>query len=274
MESTGVSREAYLLTWNPRTWAWNDLEEMVATTAQGRPVDLCWSCGTKRIEPGDRLFLMRQGVEPRGVMGAGWATSEPYETEHYDDDRRELGDTMWGVDVRLDRIFNPEVDEILRLAQLRTGRLAAVNWATQMSGIRIKQGLDELERLWAELIGFYGIGSEQDATSVGAIEGEQRVVLTRHRAREHWLRDKKIAQAKMANDGRLPCEVCGFDFLRTYGEQGRDYAQVHHLEPLGDRTKPSRTLLADLVVLCANCHVMVHRNGGNLPLKSLLSRSK
>jgi 5-methylcytosine-specific restriction protein A len=268
------SIDAYLLTWNPRTWTWDDLEQEVEQTARGRPVVHSWSTGgAKRIKPGDRLFLLRQGPEPRGIMGAGWATSEPYENGHWDAERREQGDTSLGVDVRFDRIFNPEVDEIVPLARLRTGPLAAVHWATQRSGIRIKQGLDELERLWAELIGLYNV-TQSDAGALGAVEGEQQVVLNRHRARERWLRDEKIAQVKAENNGRLPCEVCGFDFLRTYGELGRDYAQVHHLKPLADRAKPSQTLLADLAVLCANCHVMVHRYGGNLPLDSLLSRSE
>ena len=69
----------------------------------------------------------------------------------------------------------------------------------------------------------------------------------------------------------LPGQVCGFDFHEMYGEIGRDYAQVHHLKPLSDRTKPSLTMLSDLAVLCANCHVMVHRGGEIRLLGSLLA---
>ena len=101
------------------------------------------------------------------------------------------------------------------------------------------------------------IGDEEP----GAYQGELRVALSRHRARERWLRDEKIAQVKGVNGGRLPCQTCGFDFFEVYGEIGRDYAQVHHLKPLSDRTKPSLTRLSDLAVLCANCHVMDHRGG-------------
>src|SRR5438309_5219738 len=111
-----------------------------------------------------------------------------------------------------------------------------------------------------------------DPDGLGAIEGGLRVALARHRARERWLRDAKITRAKEAHDGRLPCEVCGFDFFEVYGEVGRDYAQVHHLKPLGDRTKPSLTRLDDLTVLCANCHVMVHVGHQVLPLELLLTQ--
>jgi hypothetical protein len=164
------------------------------------------------------------------------------------------------VDLRFERIFNPEVDEILKLDRPRDGPLASVNWSTPASGIQIKQGTHDLDRLWGDLVGLYG-GVQVGIEDAGALEGETRMTLCRHRARERWLRDEKIAQWKAAHDGRLPCEVFGFDFFEFYGEIGRDYAQVHHLKPLGDRTRPSMTQLDELTVVCANCHVMAHRGG-------------
>jgi predicted HNH restriction endonuclease len=63
---------------------------------------------------------------------------------------------------------------------------------------------------------------------------------------------------------------CGFDFEAVYGELGRNYAQVHHLKPLGDRTTPSETKLSDLVIVCANCHAMIHRSGKRRSLENLI----
>jgi hypothetical protein len=166
--------------------------------------------------------------------------------------------------------LNPEVDEILTMDKLQDAPLASVNWATPASRIQIKQGTDDLERIWRELVGLYG-GVPVGVEDAGALEGGLRMPLCRHRARERWLRDEKIAQVKAAYDGRLPCEVCGFDFFEVYGEIGRDYAQVHHLKPLGDRTKPSLTTLNELAVVCANCHVMTHRAGQVWPLDQLLA---
>src|SRR4051812_1432251 len=80
LESVESAAGTYLLTWNPNNWPWDDLEFVAGKTAEGRHVDDRWSCGnTKRIRAGDRLFLLRQGVEPRGIMAAGWATSMVYE---------------------------------------------------------------------------------------------------------------------------------------------------------------------------------------------------
>lgn len=258
--------DTFLLTWNPRNWAWDDLDEMVARTARGEPVEDHWSCGnTRRIRTGDRLFLMRQGVEPRGIMAAAWARSATYEGPHWDEARRDRGDTALRVDLRFDRILHPDLDEILTLDRLGDGPLASVNWATPASGIQIREGTAELERLWAGLVGIYG-PAEVDAEGAGAVEGELRLALHRHRARERWLRDRKLDEAKAIHGGRLPCEVCRFDFFEAYGDMGRDFAQVHHLKPLADRTRPSQTSLDDLAVVCGNCHLMIHRGNQARPL--------
>ena len=266
VESTATT---FLLTWNPNNWPWDNLEEQVRTTAAGRPVDDHWSCGnTKRIKLGDRVFLLRQGVEPRGIMAAGWAASASYEGLHWDAERRNRGDIALHVDVRFERILNPDYDEILSLEALQVGPLRSVNWSTPASGIQIREGVEHLERLWAQRVGVHQTIADE---AFGAIEGESLVALGRHRAREQWLRNEKIAEFKNANGGRLPCQACQFDFFQAYGEIGRDYAQVHHLKPLSDRTKPSLTKLNDLAVLCANCHVMIHRGDKVRTLEELMS---
>lgn len=258
----------YLLTWNPNKWQWSYLEEQVFAITRGHRVDERWSCGTtKKIQAGDRLFLSRQGPEPRGVMAAGWAISGPRQEPHWDPERQARGEECLFVQVRFDRILNPEYDEILTLDRLRDGPLGSVHWNTQTSGIQINHGVDDLERLWAELVDSHHDLDDQDSE---AIEGEARLASRRHQKREGWLRNEKIAQVRAENAGRLPCQACGFDFFAAYGETGRDYAQVHHLNPLSDRTKPSSTRLSDLAVLCANCHVMVHRGGKNRSLNGLV----
>jgi len=69
--------------------------------------------------------------------------------------------------------------------------------------------------------------------------------------------------------------VCGFDFSSTYGEYGKDYIEIHHTEPIhlsdmrGMKTTVSKAL-NKLVLLCSNCHSMIHRKKGRmLPVKNL-----
>lgn len=92
------------------------------------------------------------------------------------------------------------------------------------------------------------------------IEAEEGRLLTRQhvqRERSRSLVEKKKA-AVMQATGKLACEVCDFDFHAVYGERGRGFIEAHHTKPLNTLTPGSKTTLDDLVILCANCHRMIH----------------
>lgn len=98
---------------------------------------------------------------------------------------------------------------------------------------------------------------QDDGTDDGTEEGgllERRSVA---RERDPKLRAKKIRAARK-DRGHIACEVCGFDFERAYGSRGAGYAECHHVVPL-HVSGPTTTYLRDLVLLCANCHRMIHR---------------
>ena len=99
-------------------------------------------------------------------------------------------------------------------------------------------------------------------------EGDTRIGL--HLERE---RDQAIVKAKKASvlaDGNgLPCEACGFDFSKAYGEHGLRFIECHHLVPLSSLTQVRTTSLQDLALVCANCHRMIHRRKPWLSLDEL-----
>lgn len=95
-------------------------------------------------------------------------------------------------------------------------------------------------------------------------EGEMRRRFVVHRKREKKLRQEKIDAHMAKNYGKLICEVprCGFDFESKYGKLGQGYAQVHHLKPLSKvEHEGTKNTIDDLAVVCANCHVMIHKGG-------------
>ncbi len=57
------------------------------------------------------------------------------------------------------------------------------------------------------------------------------------------------------------CEACGFDFVKVYGDLGKDFIEAHHLTPIStiDIGKFKVNLDSDFVVLCSNCHSMIHK---------------
>ena len=88
------------------------------------------------------------------------------------------------------------------------------------------------------------------ANSYAAVEGRRKLVL--HLVRE---RNQALVAAKKASVLNHACEICGFDSMKTYGE---DYCEVHHLTPLAQLDVDAETTLDDLAVVCANCHRIIH----------------
>ncbi|MFF3018697.1 HNH endonuclease [Streptomyces sp. NPDC057939] len=88
---------------------------------------------------------------------------------------------------------------------------------------------------------------------------EGRLLYRRHRARERSraLRRKKI-DSVVGRGMSLACEACDFDYEEVYGERGKDYIEVHHVVPLHEAGE-GITRLADLALICASCHRMIHR---------------
>lgn len=85
--------------------------------------------------------------------------------------------------------------------------------------------------------------------------------LTRiHKSKE---RNPKVVQRKkkkvLSTNGKLACEVCGFDFAKIYGQLGYGFAECHHIVPVSQLTDGQKTKLSDLAIVCANCHRMLHK---------------
>jgi len=112
---------------------------------------------------------------------------------------------------------------------------------------------------------------EKDVFPEGHILTKQHVLRERNRAAVAAKMDQVLRR-----DGRVSCEVCNFDFLEFYGELGRGFAECHHIVPLAETAFGRTTRLSDLVIVCANCHRMLHRGRPVLTvdgLKSIITRS-
>lgn len=141
-------RRAFLLTYNPVLWTFDpvDIEVIIDATTAGRTVDDRWATGGRStgISPDDRLFLLRQGVEPRGIIGSALASSPIYPEPHW---RREGGMANY-LDLRWDAFVDP--DEPLPFAVLRQ-EMPDQHWSPKGSGTQIRSAVvDELEQLWVE----------------------------------------------------------------------------------------------------------------------------
>lgn len=85
-------------------------------------------------------------------------------------------------------------------------------------------------------------------------EGQQRLVFTTRYERKPQLRSQAI---KIHG---TTCMACGFNFEEVYGIRGKDYIEVHHIKPLSQNDESVEVDPAsDLIVVCANCHRIIHR---------------
>lgn len=87
-----------------------------------------------------------------------------------------------------------------------------------------------------------------------SFEGAKKEKLISYYERNPIIRARAIAYHGVT------CCVCGFNFERFYGKRGRNYIEVHHVIPISKFNKEIEVdPKSDMVVLCSNCHRMIHR---------------
>jgi len=244
----------YLLTWNPKRWHWwDDFDEVIEERRPDGTFVMRWSCGnTKSIRKGDRLFLIRLGKEPKGIMASGWATSTPYLQPHWDEAKARMGKLTLYVDAVFNQLLNPD-EQILSRRELNRGILSKMYWDSQSSGVIIPEDVAEaLEGEWAMLL--RQPPRIMPPTEPFAIEGTMTETVRYVRGRSKHLREQALAAANGI------CCVCDKDYSELLGGKGVRVLQAHHIKQLAASDAPRVTQLSDLAVVCANCHTLIHMN--------------
>jgi len=85
----------------------------------------------------------------------------------------------------------------------------------------------------------------------------------KRRVRYHKVieRNPKLARETKRILG-FKCMACGFDFKQKYGELGKEFIEAHHKTPISQLPLDGTVKLSpkdDFIVLCSNCHSMIHR---------------
>lgn len=248
--------KTFLLLWNPDKWEWTSLESDIKNISLTGRSTQRWSCGvTKSIRPGDRVFLLRTGKEPRGIIGAGFAFTEPFYDKHWGDVTREA----LFIEADFDTLLDADIEPILTLDRLES-ELTGQNWHPQASGTSVLEGIIErLESMWFEFLPQKELAEDPqpllDLKKDGIFfEGAPTEVrLTRYERNPY-------ARKKCIEHHGYSCSVCGFNFGQRYGEFGDEYIHVHHIERIADKGKVySVDPINDLIPVCANCHAIIHR---------------
>ncbi|MFC1882350.1 HNH endonuclease [Thermodesulfobacteriota bacterium] len=219
----------------------------------------------REFKIGDIVFMWRATIDS-GVVALGRIAELPTQHDNvlYPD---ALGDDLWiGQGDRPSEIMvGVNIDEVrLTIAEGMIPRPVLKNHAILSSSriIRQKTGsvfllsLDEVKcllSLWA------GVSEFEASESEFAIEGNLKI-------RQHYSRERsqKIIDLKkdtfLETHDSLVCELCDFNFSEAYPETlGENYIEVHHIKPVSEMQSNERTTLDDLMLVCSNCHRMIHR---------------
>lgn len=99
-------------------------------------------------------------------------------------------------------------------------------------------------------------------------EGLESFKTHRHLERDGKMPHKAKAK-RLAETGKLECDICGMDFHRFYGELGHGFIEAHHTVPVSKLNGAAKTKISDLALVCSNCHRMLHRGSTLLTIENL-----
>ena len=266
----------YLFTWNPDKWDWCDLKENIRSLNSVGYFEKSWSCGnTKSIRKGDRVFLVRLGRDPKGIMGSGYAKSSYYVAPHWDETETKSANY---VDISFDILIDPESSKILDEDSLKSiDQKGIQKWFPQKSGTSIKpELLSLLEEDWFNLIKENKQISSSFVSEQESVNAEKSFKEGRSRdvTQARYERNPQARKVCLANYG-FSCRVCNFNFEDTFGDIGREYIHVHHINPISEVGQEYEVdPIKDLIPVCPNCHAMIHSKRPALTIEEVKERRK
>jgi predicted HNH restriction endonuclease len=109
---------------------------------------------------------------------------------------------------------------------------------------------------------------QQEENMLEVSEGGRRLIQHYKIERNNSIiRKKKLLAIK--KNPNLNCFVCNFSFFQKYGEPGSGFIEAHHLNPLSSSDSARITSLDEIILVCSNCHRMLHRNNFSIDPESL-----
>jgi 5-methylcytosine-specific restriction enzyme A len=137
----------YLFAWNPALWNWPEMPKDIRQLQRRGHFDTEWNSGRVRnIEEGSRAFLIRVGVPPKGLFGAGHTLTAPIPTIHWRPEKAAAGAMQQRLTLRLETLH---LLPLITYEDLAVPPFARFRWGVRSSGVRIPSTLaDALEDLW------------------------------------------------------------------------------------------------------------------------------
>jgi len=219
----------------------------------------------REIAVGDRAFIWRAGSES-GLVASGIVVEAPTKASAVKHPEA-LGDDLWFAE-------KPDKEEPKAGIALNSVRLSAPEGMLLRTVVKedpllqsssiIKMGnatvfhLNEAEHKRGEELWGSAYEAEPEPSETSATEGKLHLQAHRRRERSCFLVKKRVEEFRRVH-GSLHCEVCALAEIGPYpAALAASVFEVHHTAPLSSAVTPRRTTLADLAVVCVNCHRAIH----------------
>ena len=138
----------WLLTWNRDNWPWGEYAQDAEKVKAGEPYTIDWTCSNTNVKIGDRVFLIKLGSAPKGIVASGYALSENFEAPHWDKNKASEGKLSKRIIVKFDIVLDYEKENILPSDELQQ-LFPKQQWSPMGSGITIQEEyINELEKIW------------------------------------------------------------------------------------------------------------------------------
>ncbi|MDP1677531.1 MAG: EVE domain-containing protein [Bacteroidota bacterium] len=229
----------------------------------------------KKMKVGDDAYLWRSISKSHidgGIIGHGIIIGEPQIYTSDDLQRyffeKKRSEAKLRIQIAIDsfQIEPPKVSRQILKADSLLKDLSILSFANATNFELTKYQSKRIYDLYFGSESAFELTGDEDAIEFP----EGKIAYAVHRKRER--NSKLIKEAKSQEykkNGKLICKVCGFDFSKAYGKIGDGYIEAHHSIPVSELNEDSLTRIEDVILVCSNCHRMLHRRRPWLTINEL-----
>ena len=244
------NNNAYLFIWNHENWHIDKLiPKIEEVKINGKATDEWSIAGHKKVRIGDRAFITSVNNKIKGIFASGKIVAKDFMFLNHSNIM------VHGVAIEFDTFINPIADQILNIEVVKSKVPVKQKWPPQSSGTQIKAGnIGELESLWERFCVETDVYKNMAVRELTISEGTSNEIV-----QTVYERNKYARMLCLKHHG-YSCAVCDFNFEAVYGDIGKDFIHVHHLNQLSNIGEQHKTNpITDLCPVCPNCHAMLHK---------------
>ncbi len=170
------------------------------------------------------------------------------------------------------RRLDPQFKNKGKVGLSQGNRLEEPVWVEfSTDSIRLAKVVSAIHAVVEQHAGLTDLIGIDEANFEEAAEGKLLTRLHQFRERNKRLIDQCKKKA-LKEQGHLRCSACNFDFGIQYGPTASHIIDCHHTKPVHTLTEGEKTNIKDLILLCANCHRVVHSSKQWLTLEQLKNK--